>query len=180
MWRIYTDGKYEQVSSGGWAGTTAMGVYNGNKLFAIWKNNLYEVFEKSWVLYGSGYNTGSSLAQNGNYLYTTIGTEHCARCFRIEVDTTTKKATLQLWDSLGIYPQGLAPVHDGTNYLIGAGECWTLITLAGDGISLTPGAATAITSSPLGGIYAITPEGDIVMINAATGATSRVLTIVEA
>lgn len=175
MWQVFTNGSLQKISDGNWRGTSCIGSYN-RRLFAVWKTGLYEVHKNASVLFGAGYATASTLVQNGRYLYTTIGSSQCGRLYRIDIDI--KSATKTRWGSIGIYPLGLTHIYN-EEYLIGADENWTLISKKGDGVTLAPGNATAVTSSPNGLVYAINSAGDVDIIDASTGNVHTQLTTGE-
>ena len=172
MWRVFTDGKIEKISRGQWSETRCMASYN-DRLFAVWKSGLYEVLEKGFKLFGAGYSRSSAMVQLGRYLYATIGKSKCGKLYRITVGEKT--ASMKRWGSVGIYSLGLAAVN-GDDYLIGVDENWVLISTRGDGITLAPGSATAVTSSPDGYVYAIDSAGDVNIIDAGTGRVAVKLT----
>ena len=103
-----------RVSSGRWAGTTSMATYDGDRIFAIWRNILYEVYATDWKKVGTGYNTGSALVQLGGHMYTTIGSNTCGRLYRITVTGTPR---IEVWGSTGIYSLALTTVSGG-NYIM--------------------------------------------------------------
>lgn len=175
MWRVFTDGKLEEISRGEWPGTKCLASYN-DRLFAVWRSGLYEIREKSFKLFGAGYARASAMVQRGEYLYTTIGSMkyRCARLYRITVESET--ASMKQWGSVGIYPLDLAVVMNSNGYLIGADENWVLVSTKGDGVTLAPGSATAVTSSPNGYVYAIDSVGDVNIIDASTGRVAMKLT----
>ena len=150
-----------------------MATYDGNRIFAIWKNNIYEVFETSYTNYGAGYRSGSALVQLGDYMYTTIGSNTCGRLYRITITGTTSR--VEAWGSTGIYSLALTTVSGG-KYIIGTQGRWTLIGANGDGHTMQPGACTAATTAPTGAIYVITAEGEIHWIDANNGSTHKVVT----
>ena len=150
-----------------------MATYDGNRIFAIWNNNIYEVYETSWKNFGAGYSSGSALVQLGKYMFTTRGSSTCGRLYRISITGST--ASIEKWGSTGIYTLGLTYVA-GNQYIIGAQDRWTLIGGDGDGHTMKPGSCNAVTTAPDGAIYAITPEGEIHWIDATDGSVRKVVT----
>ena len=149
-----------------------MATYDGDRIFAIWRNILYEVYATDWKKVGTGYNTGSALVQLGGHMYTTIGSNTCGRLYRITVTGTPR---IEVWGSTGIYSLALTTVSGG-NYIIGTQGRWTLIGANGDGHTMQPGTSTAATTAPDGAIYSITAEGEIHWINGSNGSTRQVIT----
>ena len=172
MWRVFIDGKFEKISSGEWSETRCLASYN-NRLFAVWRSGLYEIHEKNFTLlgHGAGYSRATAMVQKDRYLYATIGDikDRCARLYRITVERNT--TSMERWGSVGIYPLDLAAINGESDYeyLIGADENWVLISAKGDGTTLAPGNATAVTSSPNRYVYAIDSVGDVNIIDAGTG-----------
>ena len=159
------NGEYVAVASGAWTGTHAAGFLN-KRLFAIWRGNIYEVFESSFKMIASGgYSDAKFIVQHGDYLYTVLE----GRLNRVTItgDTATKERVglLDLDDTPTMVSTG------GYLYCTAEGKWMWIIPTNGLG-QLLPGEGNVTAAVAYkGAIYAINQDGNLDTVNPEHGQT---------